>query len=98
MIEIKKHCIDHRQPISDALHQLNELGQELTLFVIKEGALVGTLTDGDVRRGLLRRISMDEAVESIMFTAFSFIRGGSCMLQEIEKVRSRGVNILPVVD
>lgn len=98
MIEIKKHCIGHSQSISEALYQLNELGQELTLFVIREGSLVGTLTDGDIRRGLLKRISVDDPVELIMFTKFSVIRNGSYSLQEIEKVRSRGVNILPVVD
>jgi len=98
MIEIKKHCIPNTKTISDALHQLNDLGQELTLFVIRDNALVGTVTDGDIRRGLLKRISLDESIESIMFTNFSLIRGGKYTFQEIEKIRKRGVNILPVVD
>lgn len=98
MIEIKKHCILHSQTISDALYQLNELGQELTLFVIKEGALVGTVTDGDIRRGLLKRISLDHPVESVMFTRFSAMRNGAYTFQQIEAMRNRGVNILPVVD
>jgi len=98
MIEIKKHCIAHSKTISDALLQLNELGQDLTLFVIKDDVLVGTVTDGDIRRGLLKRISLDDSIESVMFAGFSSICEGKYTFNDIERIRNRGINILPVVD
>ena len=50
-----------------ALIQLNQLGKDAILFVInEEGVLVGALTDGDIRRGLIQGISINQNIDLII--------------------------------
>ena len=57
--------IRHGSRIKEALKQLEETERK-TLFVIDdEGRLIGTLTDGDIRRWILAEGSLDGVVEDI---------------------------------
>jgi len=58
----KDHLILLGSRIKEALVQFNELSPDAILFVVDaEDKLIGALTDGDVRRGLLKlfRITHD---------------------------------------
>ena len=53
MKNFEKHNIRNNASIMDALLQMNKL-EFLTLFVVNDkNDLIGTLTDGDIRRGLI---------------------------------------------
>jgi dTDP-glucose pyrophosphorylase len=52
--------------LRDAISNLQETGLQISLVVSESGALVGTVTDGDVRRGLLRGLDLDSPVVSVM--------------------------------
>ncbi|RYF07941.1 MAG: CBS domain-containing protein [Oxalobacteraceae bacterium] len=52
--------------VQDAIRSLNESGLQIVLVVDGEGALTGTITDGDVRRGILRGVGMDDSVATIL--------------------------------
>lgn len=99
MIELKPHCILENKKVSDALLQLNDLGNELTLFVIKEDqSLIGSITDGDIRRGLLNGIALDDSVVTVMYANFKFIRDEDYNQNELNSIRSAGIKLLPVLD
>jgi dTDP-glucose pyrophosphorylase len=53
-------CVQH------AIACLNESSSQIVLVVSPEGALMGTLTDGDIRRGLLRGLSLDSPLDSLV--------------------------------
>ena len=99
MIDIKKHIINQHQPLSSALIMLNELGNDLTLFVVdNEEQLIGTLTDGDSRRGLLNGLSINDSVVQFMKETYRFIYNHNYKIKEITNAKEIGVKILPVVD
>ncbi len=51
----------------EALERLNGLAEHLFQVVVDaDGRIVGTLTDGDVRRAMLRGVSLDKPVRSAM--------------------------------
>lgn len=52
--------------IGDAVRALNDGGFEIGLVADGFGTLLGTVTDGDVRRGLLRGLDMGAPVSGIM--------------------------------
>jgi dTDP-glucose pyrophosphorylase len=96
---MKQHLIDQNSSIAEALERLNTLGQYPTLFVTGENStLVGTLTDGDVRRGLLKRVQIDEAVSSVMNTSFRSVKENQFTIADIDRVKKLGIKLLPVVD
>jgi len=54
MRSYKEHLIISGSTVKKALGVLNDLSQDAILFVVDENnKLIGSLTDGDVRRGLL---------------------------------------------
>ncbi|WP_319577736.1 nucleotidyltransferase family protein [uncultured Desulfobacter sp.] len=55
--------------VLDAIRVIDGVGTILTALVADENhKLLGTVTDGDIRRGILNRISMDAPVKEVMHT------------------------------
>lgn len=53
--------------IREALKIIDSGAIQIALVVDNDSRLIGTLTDGDIRRGLLNNLSMDDTIESIIF-------------------------------
>lgn len=99
MIDIKRHSILATKTITDALVQLNDLGSELTLFVTDANEiLLGTLTDGDIRRALIKNRALTDTVDKVMNTKYSHLRDGKIDFREVESIKARAISIIPVVD
>ena len=53
--------------INMVVEVLNKESLRIAMIVDEYGRLIGTVTDGDIRRGLIRHVSLDESVIKIMF-------------------------------
>lgn len=99
MISYKDHLINIRCTIEIALVQLNQLGQDAILFVIDDdGVLIGALTDGDIRRGLIKGISIGQKIELIIQPHPRFIRKGASDVKKIIDYRESNYRIIPILD
>ena len=99
MSEYKKHLIASGSSIKNALFKLNELSQDAILFVVNEDdKLVGSLTDGDVRRGLIKGVLVDNVIDEIIQDNPRFITKGENNLQKVIEFREGNFRIVPVVD
>ena len=76
MEDYSKYIISDRATIKEALIVLNKLSNDiLVLFVVGEDEqMVGTLTDGDIRRHLVRSGRIDDQVEKAMSRDFHYVR------------------------
>ncbi len=95
-----RHIIDISCSILQALHRLNELsGGVMTLVVVNENrSVAGTVTDGDIRRGLLRGVTLNDSVASVMHTNCTWLpANGNAMerVQIIKRARQLGITLLP---
>lgn len=52
--------------VQDAIRSLDQSGLQIVIAVEGSGLLAGTITDGDIRRGLLRGVDLSSPVESIL--------------------------------
>ena len=52
--------------IEQAIHSLIKSGLQIVLVVSGDGVLVGTITDGDIRRGLLRGLGLGSPVTTVI--------------------------------
>ena len=50
----RRATVSHGGSIESVVRSLNESGVQIALIVAEDMTLVGTVTDGDIRRGLLR--------------------------------------------
>lgn len=98
-MEFDKFLIPATATIKDALLALNTLhNTTMTLFVVDDSLqLLGTLTDGDIRRGLIAGLQLGTPVTQAMRLEFQSVRS----LEEVGKVRElkkRGILLIPVLD
>jgi dTDP-glucose pyrophosphorylase/mRNA-degrading endonuclease RelE of RelBE toxin-antitoxin system len=99
MIIYKDHLILSGSTIKQALLKLNELSQDAILFVVDNNdKLIGALTDGDVRRGLLKGFTIDSIIDEIIQDNPRYITKGENNLQKIIEYREDNFRIVPVVD
>ena len=97
-----RNTINAHSSILEALKCIDEEGTSFsTLFVIDEhNKLVGTLTDGDIRRGLLKGLSVNDSVHLIMHKTFKFIYAKDLLnyTGHLEKFRLMNIRFVPVLD
>ena len=85
--------------IKEALGVLNELSQDTILFVIDHNKkLIGSLTDGDVRRGLLNNFTIETLIYNIINPNPRFVRKGDYDIQKIIEYRDEDYKVIPVLD
>ena len=53
--------------IHDAIINLDKIAIKIVIIVNEEGKLEGTISDGDIRRGLLRGLDLNSPIESIVY-------------------------------
>lgn len=99
MRNYKDHLINQRSTIKEALEKLNALAKDAILFVIDEkNILIGSLTDGDVRRGLLKGVTIDDVVTKIIQDCPKYIQKGNYDIEKIVEYRENNFRILPVIN
>jgi dTDP-glucose pyrophosphorylase len=95
----KDHLISTSSLIIDALAKLDKLANDAILFVIDESEkLAGSLTDGDVRRGLLKGLKVNDNVLLFIQPNPRYIQKGSYSIDDIIKFRENFMKIIPVLD
>lgn len=89
--------VDSSSSVRMAAENLETSGLGICLVVEPAGKLVGVVSDGDIRRGLLQGKTLEDSVVDVMSTAFTFSRDNS-ELSELQRIaRSRLLTHLPLL-
>jgi dTDP-glucose pyrophosphorylase len=94
------HYIDAQASARDALKILDQLpdNEIRTLFVLEGKKLIGTITDGDIRRGLLRDREISESVTLYMNRNFKSLKKGNITPEILSAFRAQEIWFLPVLN
>jgi dTDP-glucose pyrophosphorylase len=84
--------------IEDTIRVMDAGAMALALVVDGEGRLLGTVTDGDVRRGLLRGLRLADPVERVMHAGPVTAPPGTPRDELLRIMRHREIGQLPLVD
>jgi len=84
--------------LEDAISVLANGGKRIALVADDNGNLVGTITDGDVRRGLLAGHSIKTSVLKVMSTTPTVAIFGESDLQILERMKAKDLLHMPVLD
>jgi dTDP-glucose pyrophosphorylase len=100
MVDLKNHIISESAQIAEALTKLNEhSGDVLLLFVVDEAMLLlGAITDGDVRRGLIKGVSLSDAVSTVMNKEIKKIKSSENLDAFIKEIVPEDIKLLPIVN
>ncbi len=98
-MSIDQHIIRDTATIKEAMSLLNTLGVDAIIFVVDENKkLLGSLTDGDIRRGLLNNNSIEDNVLNFVQANPKYINKNSFDIKDVIEYRNRNFKIIPVVD
>ncbi len=94
------YYISEHSTILDALKAMDGVSHDSqTLFVVNDDKkMVGTLTDGDIRRGLISGVSVNDSVKEVMHTSFKFVLDGADNAQVLKRFRENQIFFVPVLD
>ncbi len=96
MNQCKPYLIDHSQTLFEALGIIDKNGRGIC-FVTKQNALVGVISDGDIRRFLLKNGNLDDKVGNMMNRNVTSLPVNSSDL-EIRKNFNSRIRVIPLVD
>lgn len=96
-MQIKQHIIHHQATVHDALQRLNALsGSNMTLFAVDDDErMLGTLTDGDVRRALVGGVGLEARVGEIIHRKYRCITGAEVDPRQLREFRTQGIHLIP---
>ncbi|MCP6699714.1 nucleotidyltransferase family protein [Pseudomonas donghuensis] len=94
----RKALLPQGATIQQAISNLDESGLQIVLIVCPEGRLQGSVTDGDVRRALLRGLELDSPVEQIMFTSPLVVPPEMGREMVLHLMHANKIHQVPIVD
>ena len=85
-------------PLAEAIRIIDTSSKQICLVVDDADRLLGTVTDGDIRRAILNAIPLDAPVDRVMNRAPTTLPPGHDRDQAMQLMRSKQLHQLPVVD
>jgi len=98
MKDIEKIKISATSSIEQALKVIDAGGVKIALVVDNDNKLLGTLGDGDIRRGLLRKIKLSDTIENVYYKKPIIAKRGSSKESLLNLCSINEVSQLPIID
>jgi dTDP-glucose pyrophosphorylase len=99
MSSINNHIIFENEPVRSALKKLDKLASDAILFVVSENKkLIGSLTDGDLRRGFIRNLNFENSILDFIQENPISITRKNYTLKQLEDYRKKNYKIIPILD
>lgn len=97
---MKQFIISELATIKDALVAINEITHdgESLIVVNEDRQMVGSLTDGDIRRGLIAGAELKDSVYKIMHRDFKYIKQEEYDVAHLKSFRDRRIMFIPILD
>lgn len=94
----RKALLPAHVTLREVIENLDNTAFQIALIISSDGSLLGTVTDGDIRRGLLRGLDMTNSVESIIHRSPLVVPPDLSRDVILELMRANKIHQLPVVD
>jgi dTDP-glucose pyrophosphorylase len=98
MKDWQKTLITPQMTLRDALRAIDQASSQIAVVVDEQSRLLGTLTDGDARRGLLSGLTLTDPVSKVMHLNPICARATDSRHSVIRLMREQGLHQIPLVD
>ncbi len=98
MKNYKKLCLKEISTIREALKIIDGGAMKIALVVDDDEKLVGTLSDGDIRRGLLNGLSLENSIEAIVYRTPTVCSIEDTQEYILEQALKKKIYQVPIID
>lgn len=96
--ELKKFVIKADQTIRQVMATITDNWHEVALVENNNGQIIGIATDGDIRRGLLRGLTLDSPVIEMITKNYIAVGPEEDRATVLDMMKARGIRHIPVID
>jgi len=98
LFDWKEISLNEENTIKDALTVLDQQAMQIVLIVSSQQNLIGTLTDGDVRRGLLKGETLNSSVTKIINKSPTFGLEAETEIVWKQHIKRKSLRHLPILN
>lgn len=98
MTNYKNILLQPKSTIKEALKVIDAGTIQIALVVDKDEKLIGTLTDGDIRRGLLNDLSLNDTIETLIYKKPVVCNIKDTKEKILDMAVSKKIYQIPIVD
>src|SRR5262249_23758740 len=98
LVNLTDVCVPDTASLREVLELVNRSGKQIALVVASDATLAGLVTDGDVRKAILRGVPLDAKVVEAMNRRPIVGRPGIARAEALTMMRQRRIRHLPLVD
>ncbi|HBE77706.1 MAG TPA: alcohol dehydrogenase [Firmicutes bacterium] len=96
--ELKKFIVKADQSIRQAMETITNNWHEVALVENENGQIIGVVTDGDIRRGLLRGLSLDSLVVEIIKKDYIAVGPKEGRAIVLDMMKALSIRHIPIID
>jgi len=96
--DLQKLCIDVNESIRRAMQAIDLGACEIALVLDSAHRLLGTITDGDIRRALLAGASLEDQASKFMNPSFTSVTNEVSRVDVLDLMKARSLQQIPVID
>ncbi|KJS66612.1 MAG: alcohol dehydrogenase [Peptococcaceae bacterium BICA1-7] len=94
----KQTLVSPETSLRDVIHKIDESAMQIALVVDLKKRLIGTISDGDIRRAIMKGLSLEETASNIMNTDPTVVTLGVSMEQIQFIMKTKVLRRIPIVD
>jgi dTDP-glucose pyrophosphorylase len=98
MINHDEVVVNKEKTIKEALATIDKGAMKIAIVVDNDKKVIGTLTDGDIRRGLLNGLTLDSTIDNLYFKTPTLANINDSKESIIQKAISKKLYQIPIID
>ena len=98
MKNIENLKLKQNATIKEALEIIDKAAMQIALVIDEDDKLIGTITDGDIRRGFLKGLNLDSSIESVIFKTPTIAKISDTKEEILKLALSKKLHQIPIVD
>ncbi|ARQ97967.1 glucosamine-1-P guanylyltransferase [Campylobacter lanienae NCTC 13004] len=98
IMDINSIKLSPNSTIKEALKIINNGALQMALVVDENGALLGTISDGDIRRGLLNSMELTSSIESLYYRTPIISNSPIIPASILTKAKAKNIRYIPIID
>ena len=93
----KRASLNRNTSIYEAIKNLEKTAIQIVLVVDSKNNFLGTLTDGDIRKGVLKGLKLSTPIDKLMNKKPIFVKNKILQDDAFEIMKKYSINHLPII-